>query len=180
MQHAYISCMDDDRLANLVGALALALTDAQAAAMAEASGLSQSAAAAVMMLGTNDGITIEALSRILGLSHSATVRAVERLHADGLVARVERDDRREVGLGLTRAGGRLRRKLTEARFHALGQALAGLGAEDRKPLEALVSRLLDQVTGGRVEADHICRLCDEAVCTAATCPVEQKALRQES
>jgi MarR family transcriptional regulator, negative regulator of the multidrug operon emrRAB len=172
--------MDDERLSNLLGAMALALTDAQAAAMEEASGLSQSAAAAVMMLGTNGGITIDALSRILGLSHSATVRAIERLHADGLVARMEREDRREVGLSLTLAGARLRRRLTEARLRVLGRAFAGFGTEDREVLEILVSRLLDQVTGGRVEADHICRLCDETVCTAAACPVEQKALRQEN
>jgi MarR family transcriptional regulator, negative regulator of the multidrug operon emrRAB len=175
-----MSAMDDDRLSNLLGALALALTDAQGAAMEEASGLSQSAAAAVMMLGTNDGITIDALSRILGLSHSATVRAIERLHADGLVARIDREDRREVGLSLTLAGARLRRNLTAARLRVLGQAFARFGTDDREVLEILVSRLLDQVTGGRAQGDHICRLCDEVVCTRGVCPVEQKALRQES
>ena len=55
----------------------------------------------------SDGASIDALRRVLGLSHSGGVRIVKRLEAEGLVAR-EPDpaDRRAVRLHLTRRAAR--------------------------------------------------------------------------
>jgi MarR family transcriptional regulator, negative regulator of the multidrug operon emrRAB len=72
-----------DQLSNLVGALALAVTDAQGREMAEASGLGESAAAAVVTLGEYPGLSVAALAGIVGLTHSATVRLADDLEPAG-------------------------------------------------------------------------------------------------
>jgi len=75
-----------------------------------------------------DGASIDALRRVLGLSHSGGVRIVKRLEAEGLVAR-EPDpaDGRAVRLHLTGAGEREARRLLAARQAALTPLLAGRG-----------------------------------------------------
>ena len=72
------------RAANLLGAHALVVCDR----MREAAGMELSSAAVLTALETfADGASIDALRRVLGLSHSGGVRIVKRLEAQGLVAR---------------------------------------------------------------------------------------------
>lgn len=164
--------MDIERTANLLGTLATALSGRIAGAAARA-GLSESAAAAVAVVGFYPGReTIEALSRVLRLSHSGTVRLVDRLVADGLMERRRGEDGRSVALVLTAEGSAAKARLLAARREAIGAALGGLGPLEAEALTVLTERLLAALTTDADEADHICRLCDEAVCPAETCPVE--------
>ena len=122
-----------------------------------------------------DGASIDALRRVLGLSHSGGVRIVKRLEAEGLVAR-EPDpaDRRAIRLHLTADGEREARRLLAARQAALAPLLAGLGERESAALERLLERLLASVTGSGDDANRICRLCDPDVCGhPARCPVTQ-------
>src|SRR5690242_16745337 len=86
------------RLANLLGAWSLAVSDRITAAAGVAAGRGGQAPAALVALDQfADGRTIEELSSVLGLTHSATVRLVDGLVADGNAARRRRSgDRRAV------------------------------------------------------------------------------------
>jgi len=169
--------MKTPQLANLLGALSLALADAQMAAAREASGMSPSACAALVTLGASPGATIGALARVLGLSHSVTVRIVEGLVEAGLVERVAGADRREVALRLSPKGADLRGAILGARAASLDRALAVLPPDDQIGFGEMLATLLTGLTHGRREADHICRLCDEDACGLDICPVEQQAVR---
>ena len=165
-----------DRTSNLLGALALAISDAQMQAMEAASGLGRSATAALVTLGEYPGLTVAALAEIVGLSHSATVRLVDDLERRGVVQRRPGADRRSVGLGLTAAGMGLRAKAMEARADMLARSLAAVTAGEREVLTRVLSRLLEELTTSRTAADHICRLCDENACGRDDCPVERRAV----
>ena len=160
------------RAANLLGAHALVVCDR----MREAAGRELSSTAILTALQTfADGASIDALRRVLGLSHSGGVRIVKRLEAEGLVTR-EPDpaDRRAIRLHLTAAGDREARRLLAARQAALAPLLAGLGERESAALERLLERLLASVTGSGDDANRICRLCDPDVCGhPARCPVTQ-------
>ena len=80
---------------NLLGAMALAVSDRMAEALADRSGRSESAAATLSALDQLLGEpSIDQLSRVLGLSQSGTVRLVDRLEQDGLVRRGSGEDGR--------------------------------------------------------------------------------------
>ena len=163
------------RAANLLGAHALVVADR----MREAAGMELSSAAVLTALETfAGGASIDALRRVLGLSHSGGVRIVKRLEAEGLVAR-EPDpaDRRAVRLHLTGDGRREARRLLAARQAALTPLLAGLGERESAALERLLERLLARATGSGEDANRICRLCDPGICGHPDrCPVTQAIL----
>jgi MarR family transcriptional regulator, negative regulator of the multidrug operon emrRAB len=163
------------RAANLLGAHALVVADR----MREAAGMELSSAAVLTALETfAGGASIDALRRVLGLSHSGGVRIVKRLEAEGLVAREpDPTDRRAVRLHLTGDGRREARRLLAARQAALTPLLAGLGERESAALERLLERLLAHATGSGEDANRICRLCDPGVCGhPARCPVTQAIL----
>jgi MarR family transcriptional regulator, negative regulator of the multidrug operon emrRAB len=158
------------RAANLLGAHALVVADR----MRAAAGMELSSAAVLTALQTYaDGASIDALRRMLGLSHSGGVRIVRRLEAEGLVRRVpDPEDGRAVRLHLTPAGRRTARRLLGARQAALEPLLAGLREAERAALERLLERLLAGVAHGPEDANRICRLCDPGVCGhPGRCPV---------
>jgi DNA-binding MarR family transcriptional regulator len=165
-----------DAAANRLGALALALTDAQTAAVRRAGGLGPAATAALVALGVDPGAPIAELARVAGLTHSVMVRAVEGLVADGLVARGAAADRRRAALTLTQAGAARRDALLTARRAVLDRARAALAPEAAAGFDAAVDAMLAALTDGRDGADRLCRLCDEAACGPA-CPVEAAAVR---
>jgi DNA-binding MarR family transcriptional regulator len=76
---------DDERLANLFGAAALAATGAMTAAAAAVTDGGLSAAAALVTLASEPGIGVTELSRRLGLSQPGASRLIEALAARGLV-----------------------------------------------------------------------------------------------
>src|SRR3569623_1170699 len=97
----------------------------------EACAVGDSAPAALILIHENPDTRIEALARYLTLSHSGTVRLVDRLAQAGWVAREACDDTRAVVLVLTKTGAKVAERLLEGRRKCLGQALAGISAADR-------------------------------------------------
>jgi DNA-binding MarR family transcriptional regulator len=171
--------MREDRTINRLGALALALDDAQLLAARAAVGLGESACAILLTLGVHPGLTIGELARIAGLTHSVMVRTVASLERSKLLIRNRGPDRRNVALRLTAEGRRVRQAIAQARATALGRALKVLSREQLLHLEDIMTPLLIGLTTGRAQSDHLCRLCDEHAC-GPDCPVEIEACRIES
>src|SRR5690606_1644267 len=75
---------DELRDLNVIGAFALALSDDFRGAMQELAEGNESACAALIVIGQESGLSVDRLSKILGLSQPGTVRLVDRLAADHL------------------------------------------------------------------------------------------------
>lgn len=161
-----------NRAANLLHALAAAVADRQVSAMASGSGLGQSAIAVVLTLGQHDRQTVSDLASVCGLTHSATVRLIDRLERDGLVRRAEERQGRTVPIALTEEGYAEHRRLRASQSDFLTDLLAVLPSEDQQDLERLMAPLLSALTTSKADRDTICRFCDEAVCEQSSCPVE--------
>jgi len=166
-----------DRMANLFGAAALRAVDLMAAATAGAAGRGAQAPAALAAIDREPGGTVERLRHHVGLSQPATVRLVDRLQADGLVARAAGRDGRSIGLELTPAGRRAVAAVRAARAAALEELLAGLDPGERETLGAMLERLLERAAFPGHEDDHVCRLCDVGACRRPQggCPVDRAA-----
>lgn len=167
--------MTNQQTANLLGALAVAISDAQLDAMTEVSGLSASDVATVLSLGTNPDSSISDMSGILNLTHSAAVRLADRLEGRGLIVRKRAVGHREVALRLTDKGRRLRTKIVGTRAAFLDDAVGQLSNSERAAFDRSVRTLLNHLTSSRKHADRLCRLCDEYVCPREDCPVECRA-----
>ncbi len=180
MQHAHDDPADQDlaRGANLLGAVSLAVGDRVRAAAERGAAQGGSAPAALVSLaGYLDGSPIDRVRGPLGLTHSATVRLVDRLVAAGLARRRAGTDRRSVAVELTPAGHSAAAGAARARAEALAEALAALEPGERAELARLHAKVLGTLTDGRAAAGHICRLCDSHACghEQGRCPVTQAA-----
>lgn len=169
--------MDHDT--NVIGALVVALGDELRDATEQATGMGGALPAALSALHTwAGGRTIETLAGGLRLSHSRTVRVVDRLEGEGLATR-ERDpsDGRGVLVRLTPAGERAGAGVLAARADALERGLGGLAPDDRATLAAIAEQVLARATTGRRSAGAICRLCDSRACGhhEGHCPVTRAA-----
>ncbi len=164
--------MSSARTANLLGALVTALNDEMESATTRVVAHGAAFPAAVASMLGEPGMSIEQLRKILGLSHSGTVRLVDCLESDGLVERKAGSDGRTAALHLTAAGRRRAREVLDARRTALAEALALLSVAEQGQLARLTEKLLGGLTRDRLHSDHICRLCDLAVCPEDTCPVD--------
>jgi DNA-binding MarR family transcriptional regulator len=162
-------------LENQLGALGIALGDSMDQAFDEACAVGDSAPAAVILIHENPDTRIEALARYLGLSHSGTVRLVDRLVDAGWVARETCDDKRAVVLVLTKAGTKVAERLLDGRRKSLGKALQGISAADRRVLERLVPHMLNNLVEDKTAADHVCRYCDTKACEREGCPIDVPA-----
>ncbi len=164
----------DAYTSNLLGALSLALTDRVAAALEATLGVGGNAGAALLSTGTRPGESIDQLSRVLGLTHSATVRMVDRLEQQGWVRRDRGGgghDGRTAALTLTATGRSAFRRLLKARKTALNQVTDVLGDRGNETLRKLLTKMLVSLPDDRAEARHICRMCEHGVCVGVRCPV---------
>jgi DNA-binding MarR family transcriptional regulator len=164
--------MNIQRTTNLLGAFALALADQMQQSVTHIAGHAAAAPAALVGIGTYPGQMIDQLSAVLSLSHSGTVRLIDRLAQAMFVERRAGSDGRTVALYLTPDGEQITQHVLAGRQHVLEHALAGLSEIEYLQLTGLLEKLLAQIVQNQQHGDHICRLCDEAVCPAATCPVE--------
>lgn len=162
--------MDDPHLANLLGALALGVTDELLVASA-AAGVGWSEAAGIASIATRPGESIEQLAAVLGLSHSGTVRLVDRLEAGGLAERQRTEHARTVRVVPTPAGLAAADELLRLRRQACERVLTALMTREQQQLKPLLMRLLGALPDDRSEARHLCRLCEHRVCHDRLCPV---------
>jgi DNA-binding MarR family transcriptional regulator len=166
------TAMTETKVANVVGALSLALADNLLGA-AQNHGPRSAPAAAIALVRHVPGMTIEQLRHALGLSHPGAVRLVDRLVEESLVYRDRSDhDGRAVALRVTPRGETMVQHLLEARQNALTRALAGLSVADRQVLGHLAETMLRGMLQGVDHAFAVCRLCDPAICH--DCPVDDE------
>jgi DNA-binding MarR family transcriptional regulator len=167
-----------EREANLLGALALAVTDRTSTAIAGAAGQSASAAAALSALHHFlDRPNLDQLRRVLGLTPSGAVRLVDRLAEAGLVTRGPGGDGRSRSVVLTEQGREVAERVSAARVAALGDVLEDLSPTEREVLHTLMGRLMANVVRGKDGGAWICRLCDLDACgrAAGQCPAANAA-----
>lgn len=161
---------ETQRTANLLGAAVLGLHDELKQAVETRSGHAGEASAALCALGHQPGLSNDALSRLLGLTHTGTVRLVDRLTADGLLERrPAAHDKRAVALFLTAAGRSARRGILKDREAALAPLVARLSVGEQRALAGLLGKLLTASARDDVHKLRICRLCDSGACR--NCPI---------
>ena len=172
MPYAYIALMD--RTTNLLGALALGITDRIRSGMQDTLDRSGETAAAIIVLGYAPGLSVEILRQVLELSHPGTVRLIDRLNDDGIVERRKATDGRAVALHLTRKGSKLRQRLMDQRMETLEQALHGLSKEERKVFGVLLAKVLTNLPENEMAKHRICRQCSVSACD--NCPIPGNAV----
>lgn len=170
--------MAGEREANVLGALAQAVSDQTAAAITAATGQSASAAAALTALDQFlDRPTLDRLRLVLGLTPSGAVRLVDRLSEAGLVTRGAGSDGRSRSVMLTERGRAAAKQVADARAVILNNLLDGFSAADTKTLGRLLDRLMAGVVAVKDGGAWICRQCDLTACERAAghCPAATAA-----
>ncbi|MDJ0390936.1 MarR family transcriptional regulator [Roseomonas sp. E05] len=164
--------MVNAKLENIVGALALALSDDLLRQVQDQAPEPGPAAAAIALLRHEPGMAIERLRRALRLSHPGAVRLVDRLVAAALVVRRPGlTDRRAVALHLTEDGEQRCDAILRARRGSMARALGTLDEAERRVLGLLTEKLLAGLIGDVDDAYSVCRLCDTGACR--DCPVDR-------
>lgn len=158
--------------ANLVGALCLTVADRMREAVTEATGFAGEAAGALVTIDAEPGKSIGFIADVVGLTHSGTVRLLDKLEADGLVKRKPGQDGRTAALWVTRLGKRRVRGILDARAAALDGLLQGLTSKQVAALAELSKTVLRDQLVDEMDEHIICRLCDTAVCYRKGCPLE--------
>ncbi|MRH88841.1 MarR family transcriptional regulator [Nocardia sp. SYP-A9097] len=179
--------------ANVLGALSLVVADRMNTAVEAVAALGPSAPAALAAMHQFlDGGSVTQLSSVLGLSHSGTVRLIDRLAAEGLVERGGAQDARAVSVVLTRHGRDTAARILQTREKSLTSALSALSADEIDNLAAALDTMLTTVTLARAEQRSapgndrpqpwLCRLCDFAACgrSEGDCPVNNVATTSDS
>lgn len=173
-----------DRAANLLGALSLVVADRMADELAATSGQSLTTATALSALHDFlDDPSVDLLRQVLGLTHSGTVRLVDRLAAAGYVRRLPGPDGRTTAVRLTASGRRAAARVAAARAEVLDHAmsaLAALPAAERAAFERSLATVLVAMMRGPGATRWICRLCDTGACgrPQGRCPVAAEATRR--
>jgi MarR family transcriptional repressor of emrRAB len=185
-----VSRARDTRLANLLGALSTGLIDGVEEATSEAAQLDEAAAVALIaLLDFSPRGSVKTLSQVLGLTHSGTVRLVDRLVSAGYVKRVPARDARSRSPILTTTGATVARRVRIARERAIARPFGKLSDVERATLTGLCERLVSAVTKQRLEqraagftpaGGALCRMCDFAACgrDKGTCPAAEAAAAQ--
>jgi MarR family transcriptional repressor of emrRAB len=164
----------DARTANLLAAAVTGLDDAMLQAMMQSTDLDRAASTALIaLLDFTPAGSLVRLSRVVGLTHSGTVRLVDRLAGVGYVERGAGPDARSRTVALTRSGRLLARRARRARETAMRDALADLDIEQREGVSRLCELLISGLTRRRLDqraagsepaAGALCRLCDFGAC----------------
>jgi DNA-binding MarR family transcriptional regulator len=176
------------RVANVLGALSLAVVDRIHGAVAEAGVDGETSAAAVSALHHFlDAPTIGRLRGVVGRTSPATVRMVDRLVHGGYARRRAGEDARASHVVLTPTGRKLARRVSAARAQVLEETLGALSPSERETFAELLGRVLEGMVEAKLErraasseaAGWICRLCDPHACRRdrGACPAANAARR---
>lgn len=152
--------MEETSLANKLAAVALAVTDAM---LSKTEDLAPTAVAALITIRDREPLSIGEIAAVVGLTHSAAVRLVDRLEKDWLVRRQRRVGR-EVMVEITSRGKRRAQQLQDMRLEAVGSFLATLAPESRVVLDDLVNQMIKKLATGDLVLDQFCRMCRRGSC----------------
>ncbi len=152
--------MQQDVLGARLAILAAAISDLTTAEFDE---LSPSAAAALITIRKREPIAIQDIAAHVGLTHSATVRLIDRLEKDWLVRRLRRRGR-EVQVEATARGKRRARDIARKRVAAVAALTEGLDGELADNLLEAVEALLVRMVENGVDPARLCRFSDDDDC----------------
>jgi DNA-binding MarR family transcriptional regulator len=159
------------RCSNLLGAFVIAAYDQMVERIETEESIAPQGAAALVVIGVNEGRSVDFLSGALHLSHSGCVRVVDKLQEAGLVERREGQDRRVVALYLTPSGHKRAHSILRTRRKYLDGLLQTLSATQQRQFTAQIELMLYEMTNSEEHAEAMCRFCDEAACPQERCPV---------
>ena len=159
------------RTANMLAAFAGEVTERVEATLKSHPNQTDSAAAALNIMGFWEGVTNAQLARALKLSHTATVRLVDKLEAQGFVEARAGDDKRATHLFLTPAGRKAVQPALVARCAAVKNYLGVLTAAEEKQFAHLLEKLMRPLAQDAYGVSHFCRLCEFAACPGDDCPM---------
>jgi MarR family transcriptional regulator, negative regulator of the multidrug operon emrRAB len=165
----------DDRLENLLGALAVTLGERVQERMAAAARCSPTAVAALQWVGRGRGLRTCELAEALGITMPGASQVVASLIADGLVQRTRYPhDQRQWRLHLTELGGAHTLEAMRARAGTVRELVGTLPFPWRLRLIRIVARLLGSMVDSPQAVLRVCRHCDWNVCRHTgiePCPV---------
>ncbi|KZK96624.1 MULTISPECIES: MarR family transcriptional regulator [unclassified Pseudovibrio] len=130
--------MQTNYLADQLSAISTTLEDT---CTKEYGGLPVSSVAVLMLLNKSVAPSLGSIADQIQLSHSATVRVIDRLEKKQLVKRVKRQGR-NVKVGLTFEGKRRAVELGQARTQTAEALLKNLNADQRATLSETFSKML--------------------------------------
>jgi DNA-binding MarR family transcriptional regulator len=159
--------------ANVLGTLALTITDRTSAGTWQAARHGAHTPAALVTLLWYPDRPIAFLAGRLRISHPGAVQLSERLARDGLVRRLPGADGRTRLLSLTGAGENAARSVLAERATVLDRALAALDDATLAAVTDGVCAMLVALTDDLLAGEHMCRICDEHACPDERCPVER-------
>ncbi len=168
-------------LENVLGAVALSVTDLALGGVTAAAGTSPRGAAALVVLSAAPGLSVTELGRRVGLSQPAAARMVDGLQQAGLLER-RPTLIRSVAVHLTADGVTAAETILGARGGPLSALTRTLRPDERETLAGLLGKLLAGVYDQIHDAERVCRLCDRAACVAHehACPVTAARERAEA
>lgn len=135
-------------------------------------GRSLSELTALVSIQNCDQFHIGWLAQTLSLQHSSAVRVVDRLEKDGLIARLDKDAKKQVGLKITKAGATLAKKILALRAKATESYLSAINSEQQSALAAIIEPVITARTTSKIELYQYCALCDDGACTNCPAGVE--------
>ena len=158
--------------ANWLGTLAVLIQDRVEARWQAELDLSPMSAAALVQIEQESGCAIEPVAGRIGLSHSATVRLIDKLVERDLVAKDRaRADARQQSLKLTKSGKRVAAQLHQARNQVTDDLLALVPPAEAAALGGAIAAILHRAVTTKQEGDTVCRVCDENRCRPEICPI---------
>jgi DNA-binding MarR family transcriptional regulator len=127
--------------------------------------------AALTLVASHDGCSLDWLRGRVGLTQSGTVRLIDRLTARGLLRRGPAMGR-SVPLHVSRRGTQRLARWDQARDDAVAGLLAGVPGKERRALVDSLGAALAGHERERSQADTACRTCSWAEC-GRDCPVDR-------
>ncbi len=165
------------RSANLLNVFGAMISDALAMTGETGADCGPSETAALITIASYPGQTIKTLAGIIGLSHSAAVRLIQKLVEGDLVRIVRGSDRRRAEVSATQAGEAFATSMLARRRGRLMAMLRSLDDGETEALTRLMERMISAQTDSVEHGDRLCRFCDLTNCPQDVCPVEQQACR---
>jgi DNA-binding MarR family transcriptional regulator len=164
--------------ANVLGALALAIADQLDTGTSPAGGSEAAALSALDQF--PDTPSVSRIRDVLGLTHSGTVRLLERVAVAGLITREPGPDKRTRSVRLTARGRRVARSTAAQRAAYLDAVLNGLTPAQVRTLNHLLAKLMSEVVDLKEGGPWICRRCDLSACgrSEGDCPAAAAADRK--
>jgi DNA-binding MarR family transcriptional regulator len=155
---------DEVALANVLGALALVVTDELGRAVTDDLGSVTDAAALSALAQFLDGATVDRVHQVLGVTPSGAVRLVDRLESAGLVTRAAGPDGRSRAIRLTDSGRDRARAVGAARSAYLTSLVDGFEPDEVDALRGLLAKVMTRVVAAKDGGAWTCRLCDLTAC----------------